>query len=134
MKPICAIFAILLLSLCALPFGAFGQPQPPATDEVWVSIRFQASGTSLPATEYYGTIRKTDLTAMQGSTGKIAGLLKMTRVAYMDKGQIYPLSETLDNGSKFGFKNVMYIRADTILVITELDDTFVTQRLVPLKE
>jgi hypothetical protein len=129
MKSIHALFAMLLLALCAIPCLA-ADPQP---DEVWVNIRYQA-GINLPATEYYGTIRKADLAAMLGSTGKIAGLLKITRVAYMDGGQLYPLAETLANGSKFGFKNVMYIRADTVLRVIELDDTFVTQRLLPLKE
>ncbi len=131
MKPFFSFIAILLLVVCAGQGGAFAEPP---SDEVWVNIRFLANGPEQPVTEYYGTIRKADLTAMLGSTGKIAGLLKVSRVAFMENGQIAELSDTLLNGSKFGFKNVMYIRADTILRIVELDDTFVTQRLLPLKE
>ena len=131
MKSFLHVFAIILLFASASQRHARAQPGP---DEVWVSIRFQENGVEQQPAEYYGVIHKADLAAMEGNGGKIAGLLKMTRVAFMENGQVFALGDTLVNGSKFGYKNVMYIRADTILRIIELDDTFVTQRLLPLKE
>lgn len=132
MKTFPSVFAILLLLLCVSPSVAFSQTAAP--DEQWVSIRYQDKGVNLPATECYGLIHKADLAAMLGSTGKIAGFIKVTRVAVMENGQIFQQSDANANGIRLGFRNVLYIRADTILRVIELDDTFVTQRLLPLKE
>lgn len=131
MKPFLPVFAITLLLACFCTPPAFAQ-QP--ADEVWVCIRYQDRGIDQPPTECYGVIHKGDLAAMLGSTGKIAGFLKVTRVATMENGQLFQLADAAQNGVKLGYKNVLYIRADTILRIAELDDTFVTQRLLPLKE
>ncbi|HWB58069.1 MAG TPA: hypothetical protein VG733_01190, partial [Chthoniobacteraceae bacterium] len=99
-----------------------------------VCIRYQDKGIEQAPTEVYGLIHKTDLAAMLGANGKINGFIKVSRVAVMLNGQIFQMADASDNGVKLGFRNVMYIRADTILRVVELDDTFVTQRLLPLKE
>ena len=131
MKSFHRVLIFTLLLICAVRANVFAQPPP---DELWVNISYQDRGINLPPVECYGEIHRADLNAMLGSNGKIAGFLKVVRVAIMDNGQLFQLADVNPNGIKRGYRNVLYIRADTILRIAELDDTFVTQRLLPLKE
>ena len=130
MKTFHRLFLIIALSIATSPGAA---PADPPADDIWVNIRYQDRGMDQPAVECYGQIHKSDFLAITGSA-KPNEFLKVFRVALMQDGQFLPLSETNDRGIKLGFKNAMYIRADMILRVVELDDTFVTQRLLPLKE
>jgi hypothetical protein len=129
----CHRILLLALLLMALPLSHIPAQPPASQDEVWIQIRFLDKGAAQPVTEYYGLIRKDDFAAMRASE-KPNEFLRVSHVAWMENGTMFQLSDTNANGAKFGFKNVMYVRADTILRIIELDDTFVTQRLLPLKE
>jgi hypothetical protein len=132
MKTFHRILLLALLFMAAARWEAVAQTA--SGDEMWVQIRYLAWGPGKETAEYYGLIHKSDFIAVMGADQKPNLVLRVTRVSKMENGQIVPLSEENPSGAKSGLRNVMYIRADSIVRVVELDDTFVTQRLLPLKD
>ena len=75
----------LFLSLLLIVPSPGQTPTPPekmSPDDVWVSISFSEKGADQPPVEYYGTIKRTMLTAML-NTATPSGFLKLSHAAIM---------------------------------------------------
>ncbi|MGB8356407.1 MAG: hypothetical protein WCD79_21090 [Chthoniobacteraceae bacterium] len=121
------LLALFLGLLLIVP--APGQTPTPSEkisqDDVWVSISFSEKGAEQPPIEYYGTIKRTMLTAML-NTATPSGFLKLSHAAFMtDDGKIIPLTEARIREMKRGYSREMYFRIEAITRIVELDDQFV---------
>ena len=123
-KFLLALFLGLLLILPA-PAQTPAPLEKMSPDDVWVAISFSEKGATLPPAEYYGTIKRTMLTAML-NTANPTGFLKLSHAAWMtDDGKIIPMTEAREREVKRGYSREMYFRIEAITRMIELDDQFV---------
>jgi len=121
---------ILLLFLCfAFPGPLVSYSQTPP-DDAFVAIRFSDGADAQAIEEYYGSVDRKALAALQGNVTPNA-FLKLNHVEVITDGKLVPLSEANYQGTPFGYGGTIYIRIDTIFRIVELDDTYVKQNWPP---
>ena len=123
------LFALTLFPIAnavAAPDAASGQ------DLVWVAIRASDKGLNQPGLEYYGSVeRKAFNTAVTSPVP--TGFLKLTHASWLSDGKLVAVSESSYNGNSYGYKDVVYIRMDTIFRIIELSDEFTKTHFPPAK-
>jgi len=103
-----------------------------ATDDVWVAVRVVDAEAGQPAIEYYGTLEPKEFDWFSTNTSTVA-FLKLQHVAWMEDGQIVPISRPGADGRDYGYGDVTYLRVDTVVRIIVLNNAFVKAHLLYLK-
>ena len=128
MKYPLTIFAAVALSICASPLSCGEEP----SDEIWVSIAANIKGVGMPMSEYYGALDRKVFEETLTRTLP-SGFLKLRHVAWLEGEKIHWLSESTQDGSIYGYSDVLYLRVETVTRIVELDKTFVKQHMLQKK-
>jgi hypothetical protein len=113
-----------------LAFAARGQSIGGAdstADQVWVAVRAADKGPGQVDSEYYGSVDRKAFAAMTNLSAP-AGFLKVSHAAWLINGKLIPLSSASYNGVLYGYKDVVYLRMDTIFRIVELNEALAKTR------
>ena len=123
-KYLAAVFFSLFV-FCAVSARSFAES---ASDEVWITVRVADKGVGAGVSEYYGTVNKKGFADMvNAATPK--GFLRLSHAAWMGSGGIVRLRDAKENGNAYGYSDVMYLRADTVLRMIKMDESFAKEHL-----
>lgn len=116
---------LVVLSLFCLAFLVGGPCwAQSSTDDVWVAVRVVDAEAGQGAIEHYGTISAKEFDWFSNNTSPV-GFLKLQHVAWMEDGQIVPISHLGADGKDYGYGDIAYLRIDTVVRIILLNDAFV---------
>ena len=123
---------VLVSLLCFVFPGGMSCRAQGAPDDVWVAVRVVDAEAGQAPIEYYGTISEKEIDWFSSNTSTV-GFLKLQHVAWMEDGQVIPISHPGEDGRDYGYGDVTYLRIDTVLRIIVLNDAFVKAHLVDAK-
>jgi hypothetical protein len=97
-----------------------------APDHVWVVVRVVDAEAGQAPIEYYGSIDPKEIDTFSTNTSTVA-FLKLQHVAWMEDGQLVPISHPGADGRDYGYGDIAYLRVDTVVRIILLNDAFVKE-------